>query len=720
MPNLTGLNVMRNNLCSVNGSAFNNLPNLSDVTFDENPLNLSVLLQMEIPNLTELHWSSMRPALDSDLSIACRVFQSFPKLRMLDIKHSKISVSKLHIIGGCTNLTSLILSTSALDHLVSSELQAFKYLEVLYLDKCKLGMIHNTTWIGLEALRTLILERNVLSNLPDFLFSPLINLRYLDLSKNHLTYINQEAFKSLHKLTHLILRSCQIVVITHDSFYHLWNLRYLDVQENSISKVKSRSFKKLNRLQTLLLSGNKIHTIQKFGLEGLKSLETLSLSKNNIYRLTDNIFTGLKFLIYLNISGNELSFNKHYSRRPFEMLKVLETLDLSYQVRHYEDSVPETLFEGLGSLKKLDMRGIPVSYFTNVSFSHLTNLTNLDLSGSFQESDQHSIVDFMHKCSQLRHLILDNNNIQDLPEDMFAHFTTLEKLSLRNNKLRNISQKLLTPLTNLSYFDASMNPLSCSCENYWFQNWSEFNTDVQVPFILSYSCFGQVALDMNFVNQDLSFCGTDISVFFFFGSFSLTLLFMVTSLVMMKLKWSIHYFYYMARAWWQWKLQKEDRIYKYDAYISYCSDDEEWVMKELLFHLECQGRRKYKICFKPRDFIPGVYHIDNIQDAINNSRKTLCIISRNYLESQWCRMEIEMACSKVFYQREDVLLVVFLENIPDYRLSAYHKLRKLIKQNTYINLPEDPQGHELFWFKLRKALDVGAYEEDTIQLSLAN
>ncbi|KAM5132185.1 toll-like receptor 13 [Mantella aurantiaca] len=643
---------------------------------------------------------------------SCRLFSQIPIDQYLELSPDS-----------CRNCTHLLIKAniySPLEQLAKTELQAFKYLDVLYLDKCKIKKIHNTTWIGLEALRTLILERNALSSLPEFLFSPLINLRYLDLSKNHLTYINKEAFKHLQKLTHLILRSCKIAIITKDSFFHLWNLRYLDVQENSISKVKGMSFKKLTRLETLLLSGNKILTIQKSGLQGLKSLKTLSLSNNIIYKFRDNYFTGLTSLLHLDISRNQWSFHKNDSERPFEMLKVLETLDISYQDRHYEDRVPETLFEGLGSLKKLDMKGISVSFLKNVSFSSLTNLTDLDLSETFQESDQHATVQFIRKFFQIRYLILDNNKIKDLPEDTFAGFKFLENLSLKNNKLRNISQNLLSPLTNLRYFDVYMNPLSCSCENYWFQNWSQFNPKVQVPFIQSYSCFGQVARDLNFVDQDLSFCGTDISVFFFIGSFSLTLLFIVTSLMTVKLKWSIHYFYYMARVWCQWNLQKEDKLYKYDAYISYCSDDEEWVMKELLFHLECQGRKKYKICFKARDFIPGVYHIDNIQDAINNSRKTLCIISRNYLESQWCKLEIEMACSKVFYQKEDVLLVVFLENIPDYRLSSYHKLRKLIKQNTYINFPEDPQGHELFWFKLRKALGMGIYEEDALQLSVAH
>ncbi|XP_063798861.1 toll-like receptor 13 [Pseudophryne corroboree] len=718
MANLTNLRVMNNNMAAVNVSSFSYVPNLEQITFDENPLNISFILGIKLPKLTELHWSSMKPALNDQLSTACQVFQTLPNLQMLDIKHSKVANSKLQEIGKCTNLTQLILSTTSIGKLNNMDLQSFKYLEILYLDKCKISAIHGTAWAGLEALHTLILERNRLSNLENHLFSPLISLRYLDLSKNYLTHINPNAFTGLRKLSHLILRSCTIVAIVESTFINLRNLRFLDLQGNSISLVKSSSFHKLTKLETLLLSENKINAIQTYGLKGLISLKRLSVAANNIYKISNNTFKWLRTLTNLNISRNQLSFNEDDSRSPFKMLALLETLDISYQTYRYKDKVSQTLFQGLQSLKKLYIQGISSFFFKNVSFSFLTNLTELDMSETNQGSDLISTVELITKCNQVRHLALDNNGIRDLPENIFDHFTSLEYLSMKQNKLRNISKNLLKPLSNLRYFDVYMNPLSCYCENYWFQNWSVFNTQVQVPFLQSYSCFDRAAQDINFVSQDLSYCGTDISVFFFIGTFVLTLLFLVGSLVMVKLKWSILYFYYMLRVWFQWKLQKEDRIYKYDAYISYCSDDEDWVIKELLLHLEGQGQRKFKLCFKPRDFMPGHYHIDNIQDAINNSRKTLCVVSRNYLESQWCRIEIEMACSRVFYQREDVLLVVFLEEIPDFRLSAYHKLRKLIKQNTYINWPEDPRGDEFFWFKLRKALDVDIYEEEKLQLSV--
>lgn len=35
--------------------------------------------------------------------------------------------------------------------------------------------------------------------------------------------------------------------------------------------------------------------------------------------------------------------------------------------------------------------------------------------------------------------------------------------------------------------------------------------------------------------------------------------------------------------------------------------------------------------------------MENITDAIYNSRKTICVISRSNLQSEWCSREIQMA-----------------------------------------------------------------------------
>ncbi|MEQ2182613.1 hypothetical protein GOODEAATRI_024138, partial [Goodea atripinnis] len=97
---------------------------------------------------------------------------------------------------------------------------------------------------------------------------------------------------------------------------------------------------------------------------------------------------------------------------------------------------------------------------------------------------------------------------------------------------------------------------------------------------------------------------------------------------------------------------------------------------------------------------------DNITDAIYGSRKTICVISRRYLESEWCSREVQIASFRLFDEQRDVLILVFLEDIPTYLLSPFHRMRKLVKKQTYLSWPRAADHPEVFWEKLRKALET--------------
>ncbi|XP_030053690.1 toll-like receptor 13 [Microcaecilia unicolor] len=721
LPGLQSLNLTRNNMSEVNVTSFLSTPSLMEVTLDENALNISQLLGSPLSNLTALHWSSMRPALHQDSSIACQVFQTLPRLTLLDIKHSKLSGPDLEAIGNCTNLTTLYLSTSPLERLKHKELQPFRSLQTLFLNKCKLKELRNSTWATLVSLHTLILERNQLTYLEECLFKPLKNLRYLDLSKNYLTFLNNSAFYGQKNLRYLRFKGCKIVTLNRDTFKYIKRLKLLDVEDNSLFFIKAYTFVKLNDLETLLLSGNRILTIQKKGFHGLHSLRYLTLSRNSIYKLSQDTFQSLKSLISLDLSKNQLmTYNKYQSPSPFLHLKFLRELDLSSQMQTDPQSAPSRLFQGLEKLKRLHLSNNPSIFFHNLSLDSLTMLSELDISNIYsrREGSLHFGPEMFKGLGQLKRLRLDNSDMKDPPEDTFAHLTSLESLSLRYNGLRNISRKLVKKLASLNYFDIYMNPLLCSCENYWFQNWSTFNQQVQIPLLGSYNCFGPGVTDVSFTELDMTFCVFDTGLPFFISTFLLTTLTLVTSLLASKLRWTLRFGYYMLHAWWQRKPQRENKAYQYDAFVSCCSEDESWVVEKLLPRLEKQSPRKYKLCFSHRDFMPGYIYIDNVQNAIANSRKTLCIVSNRYLESEWCRMEVELASSRIFYQQDDVLIVVFLEEVPNYRLSAYHRLRKLVRKNTYLSWPEDRAGQPLFWAKLRNVLDMAESKEDIAQLCI--
>ncbi|XP_006799327.2 toll-like receptor 13 [Neolamprologus brichardi] len=166
-------------------------------------------------------------------------------------------------------------------------------------------------------------------------------------------------------------------------------------------------------------------------------------------------------------------------------------------------------------------------------------------------------------------------------------------------------------------------------------------------------------------------------------------------------------------------LQEKEDPHQYDAFISYNTHDEPWVIDTLLPKLE--GEQGWRLCLHHRDFEPGKPIIDNITDAIYGSRKTICVISHKYLESEWCSREIQAASFRLFDEQKDILILVFLEDIPSYLLSPYHRMRKMLKKKTYLSWPRAAENIELFWEKLRQALETNENPEaEMLLLTVSN
>ncbi|KAJ8005521.1 hypothetical protein DPEC_G00118820 [Dallia pectoralis] len=195
-----------------------------------------------------------------------------------------------------------------------------------------------------------------------------------------------------------------------------------------------------------------------------------------------------------------------------------------------------------------------------------------------------------------------------------------------------------------------------------------------------------------------------MSFLLYINTMSLVLLTLMGALFYHFLRWQVVYAYYLFLAYLQdSKLRNRQTAYSYDAFVSYNFHDEPWVLEKLLPELEDhQGRR---LCLHHRDFQPGKPIVENIADAIYGSRKTICVISRRYLESEWCSREIQVASFRLFDEQKDVLILVFLEEIPAQMLSPYHSLRRILKRRSYLSWPRAREHTEIFWQKLRVALD---------------
>jgi hypothetical protein len=82
-------------------------------------------------------------------------------------------------------------------------------------------------------------------------------------------------------------------------------------------------------------------------------------------------------------------------------------------------------------------------------------------------------------------------------------------------------------------------------------------------------------------------------------------------------------------------LQPQDE-FRYDAFISYSHKDSAWVRDMLLSHLE---REDLHVCIDYRNFEVGVPSLVNMENAVESSRKTLLVLTPNWIASEWAEFE---------------------------------------------------------------------------------
>ncbi|CAB1417813.1 unnamed protein product [Pleuronectes platessa] len=370
--------------------------------------------------------------------------------------------------------------------------------------------------------------------------------------------------------------------------------------------------------------------------------------------------------------------------------------------------LPRTFFRGLHSLRSLYLTYNNLYDISLDVFDDLTGLRFLNL-----DSCCVGVIKLrpgvFKNLRNLTKLVVENMGIQNFSKQVFGNLTRLRRLQMNRNVMQSIPVDALQSLPNLNYLDIRNIPLSCTCKNILLQNWTRYDPNVQVVYLYNLLC--QSDPSIKFYNFDTKVCFIDLGEYMFFSTAAVLFLFTVSPLLYVKLYWKFKYSYYVFRSWFseQWRrLREEEENCKYDAFISYNSSDEQWVMDQLVPNLEGNGS-SFKLCLHHRDFELGRDIVDNIVSAVYSSRKTICVVSRNFLQSEWCSLEIQLASYRLFDEHRDVLLLVFLEPISERKLSSYHRMRKVMLKKTYLQWPcsdcTDPtQAQDLFWNQLRRGI----------------
>ncbi|XP_043974052.1 toll-like receptor 21 [Gambusia affinis] len=591
-------------------------------------------------------------------------------------------------------------------------------------------LLKSCTRTHFNNLKELSYRYNRILSVNGYAFIHMPKIEILKLNINNIAYLHQKALRGLKNLKTLRLDNNLLTDLFKETFKDNYNLQILNLRNNRISVIFNGTFMSLRNLTTLDLGGNKITQIQRSGLDGLKSLSKFYLDGNHLTQIDSSLYRAFQdTLTVLDLQKNCIHFYKKSVISPFVKLSKLRDLKLDSQKNHGLVVLPEKFFKGLHSLQSLYLTNNEIDFLPSEAFDDLTSLNFLTLDNCCVGVAQLKPGIFKN-LRNLTKLVVENMGIQNFSKDVFGNLTQLRILQLNRNVMQSISVDALESLPKLQYLDMRNVPLSCTCKNSLLQNYTVNNPNVQIVYLYEMKC--QVDKKFKFHNFDTKVCYIDQGKYLFFSTAAVIFLFTVSPLLYVKLYWKIKYSYYVFRSWfsdhWSRLREKEEKC-TYDAFISYNFSDEEWVMNQLLPNLEGNGS-SLKLCLHHRDFEVGRYIVDNIVTAVYSSRKTICVVSKNFLRSEWCSLEIQLASYRLFDEHRDVLLLVFLEPISERQLSSYHRMRKVMLKKTYLQWPgpdcTDPsQAQELFWNQLRRAIRAGNRleteqndtEEDFVQTS---
>ena len=115
-----------------------------------------------------------------------------------------------------------------------------------------------------------------------------------------------------------------------------------------------------------------------------------------------------------------------------------------------------------------------------------------------------------------------------------------------------------------------------------------------------------------------------------------------------------------------------------------------------------EDEQNLRLCIHFRDWLAGEIIEEQVVESIEKSRKTILVLSPNFLKSNWCNFEMQMARQKLFSQGNDVLILVLYKPLPKAQISR--TLKTLLETKMYLQWTNDLDGQKLFLAKLTEAI----------------
>ena len=667
-----------------------------------------------------------------------------------------------------TNTTSLSLNHLNIETIPADPFQNLTRLRDLTFYEGSIYKLSNISFNSLPYLETLRLMGNKMKFIETNAFGPLINLKKLKITDSPdigLTKMGDALYglrKSQLRVLDLnaINRGTQQEFTLYPSFYRFLEklpIESISISRNNILMFKPGFSKYIKNVKNFTISRNYligyIGAIEEVFLGSLPDLILVDISDQRKLRYTrasesqKNDLTMLTNWIYLRLPKN-LTF-LYLGAMNVRMSKLDSTLYCpNCKYLDGSRSIINDLIrlDGLQTLEVLNLQNCDINHISYTFFStfkslktallginNIGNIIHGDKKGKLFRGNTHlEVLDiantglvflptqFLSAIYNIRILNVSKNFLSDL--NQFKILKTLEILQIANNQVYKIETSTINWLENKGanlQIDISENPITevihC-CDIKDFIIWTK-QTRVLLIKNETFKCFtNETVLFSNLTLKSLEKICPETEIIHIAPILAMSLL-SFTLIVMV-----IPALIYRYRHKWMWwytlikgyvKVKREfvtDANCTYDAFVAYAGEDVTWIRNELIPNLE--NKRGFRLCIHQRDFNIGRPIIENIVNNIQKSRHVILILSRWFLQSEWCEFELVMATNKERETHNDIIIPILLEDVDRQRTSDV--VNNVLTSTTFTTWPTQRDLKAIFWQRLVDTMGTPISEDRSI------
>ena len=423
----------------------------------------------------------------------------------------------------------------------------------------------------------------------------------------------------------------------------------------------------------IFLDDNNIRELKSHNFIGRKNLNTLYLNHSKIFKVENHTFNGLSSLIELHLEDNILT---KLEGEEFQGLHELRSL---YLHNNFLKSIGNSTFQGLHSLTHLTLHGNKLVQF---GVWHLTAnqlLMRVSLAGNRWTCECKFVDQFQAWMKSFRGVIVDKRHLFCTPSILLS--TRDEDHVLISDRNVTTCLELSAMVTHPTMDKGSISSISSSSSPLPHKYLPALISSISLIVLVT------VLLGVAYVYR------SDLRIWFY-------------------TKYGVRFFQRIDSV--------ADAEKVFDAFVAYSGADDVFVRQILSPELEHGGKyvpypMRYKLCLFYRDLPPQVCVPDLILQATEASRRTVVVLSENFLKCEWARYEFKSGLLQALqatggggtWGRRRLIFVVLgeIREIQDPELRLYLKAGTVLQW-----------GDKSFWEKLCYLLpDVASHQpaEDT-------